>query len=71
MIFLIFLFCMSLKRDEGSDMSDDGLRLDNLLSTGQKYPTSSDIRIFIFVILNFQNTRLMIQYPALLRGIVN
>jgi hypothetical protein len=38
---------------EGSDMSDDGLRLDNLLSSGRKYPTSSDIRIFIFVILNF------------------
>jgi hypothetical protein len=30
----------------------DGLRLDNLSSPGQKYPTSSNIRIFIFVILN-------------------
>jgi hypothetical protein len=31
----------------------DGLRLDSLSSSGQKYLTSSDIRIFIFVILNF------------------
>jgi hypothetical protein len=26
----------------------DGLRLDNLVLSGQKYPTSSDITIFIF-----------------------
>jgi hypothetical protein len=31
----------------------DGLRLDNLLLSGQKYPTSSDFRIFTFLILNF------------------
>jgi hypothetical protein len=36
----------------GSDISN-GLRLDNLLSASQKYSTLSDIRIFIFIILNF------------------
>jgi hypothetical protein len=33
-------------------MSDD-LRFDNLSSSGQKYLTSLNIRIFIFIILNF------------------
>jgi hypothetical protein len=31
----------------------NGLRLNNLLSSGQKYSTLLNIRIFIFIILNF------------------
>jgi hypothetical protein len=45
---------MSLKCDGGSDMSDN-LSLDNLSLSGQKYSTSSNIRIFIFIILNFHS----------------
>jgi hypothetical protein len=66
---------------EGSDMSDDGLRLDNLLSSGIGHQNIyfcnikfSQVRIAragLLVKIHLQNTRLMIQYPALLRGIVN
>jgi hypothetical protein len=40
----------------------DCLRLDNLSSSDQKYPTSSNIRIFIFATLNF--CRCMLHVPG-------
>jgi hypothetical protein len=57
-VIYYFCFCISLKRD-GRSRHVWWCETYNLSSSGQKYPILSNIRIFIFIILNF-HTRLIL-----------